>query len=113
MHLVVTKPIENIAKYLAIKIKGKESFNFKNFKRREDESCRNYYTILDHKVVLCHFENRTIAVGQYSFAFNIELPSRNLPASYLRRSIVNGEGALKAKIRYSIQAIIKGFPATE
>lgn len=83
VHMIVSKTIENFAKCLDVKVKGKESFNFKNFKRREDESCRNYYNILDHRVTLCHFESRTIAIGQYSFGFNIELPLLNLPASYL------------------------------
>ena len=59
---MVTETIED-AKSLEIKVIGKESFNYRNYKQREDESSRNYYTILDHSVTLAKFHNRTVAPG--------------------------------------------------
>jgi hypothetical protein len=43
IYLMVTKAILEDARTLDLKVVGKESFNFKNLKRREEESCRNYY----------------------------------------------------------------------
>lgn len=43
VHLLVTKAIMQDARTLDIRVRGKESFNFKNLKRREEESCRNYF----------------------------------------------------------------------
>lgn len=46
VHLLITETVEE-AKFLEIVVKGKESFKYKTTKKREDESCRNYFCILD------------------------------------------------------------------
>ena len=82
VHLLVNEPIEE-AKCLEIIVKGKESFNYQTSRKREEESCRNYYTILDNPTTIAKFLNKKVSPGQYSFKFKVELPSHNLPASFI------------------------------
>ena len=42
IHLLVNDAITD-AKCLDIKVEGRESFKFTTFKKRDEESCRNYF----------------------------------------------------------------------
>ena len=62
IHLLVNDEITD-ADQLSINVRGKESFNFKCFKKNNDESCRSYYLILNHTQTLCKFHTTKIAPG--------------------------------------------------
>ena len=62
VHLMVTKEITQ-AKSVELVVKGKETFTFKSYKRRDEESCRNHYKILDECFELCTLHSSTIAEG--------------------------------------------------
>lgn len=102
VHLMVTEQVEN-AQSICLIVKGKETFNYQSYKRRDEESCRNHYQILDSSWELCKLHSRTIAQGQYTFKFKVQLPLENLPASFLFRQQVDS-GFINAKIRYRIGA---------
>ena len=105
VHIMVTKTIED-ARTLQLVVKGKETFNFKSYRRREEESCRNHYKVLDENMTLAKFHTGTIAEGQYTFKFKVYLPLENLPASFMHRQLINNEGFINAKIRYSVGALL-------
>lgn len=42
VHMLITEPIPD-AKCLDIRVEGKESFKYTTFKKRDEESCRNYF----------------------------------------------------------------------
>ena len=61
-HLLINKALHNVAS-LDLKLKGKETFNFKCNNKREDSSTRNSYQIFDYQKTLCSFFNSSIAIG--------------------------------------------------
>ncbi len=105
VHLLINETIDD-AKCLDIVLKGRESFKYQTARKRDEQSCRNYYTILDHPTTISKFLNKKVSPGQYSFKFKIELPENNLPASFIQRQEIGSEGMLKAKIRYCVSAVI-------
>ena len=82
VHLLINEPIEE-AKCLDIVVRGRESFNYQTARKRDEQSCRNYFTILDNPTTIAKFLNKKVSPGQYSFKFKIELPNQNLPASFI------------------------------
>ena len=104
VHLLVNEVIEE-AMCLEIIMKGKESFKYQTSRKRDEESCRNYCTILDQPTTIAKFLNKKVSPGQYSFRFKVELPDSNLPASFIQRQEIASEGMLKAKIRYCASAV--------
>jgi hypothetical protein len=82
VHLLINEPIEE-AKCLDIVVRGRESFKYQTARKRDEQSCRNYFTILDNPTTIAKFLNKKVSPGQYSFKFKIELPNQNLPASFI------------------------------
>jgi hypothetical protein len=92
--MLVTESITD-AKCIDIRVTGRESFKYTTFKKRDEESCRNYFVVLAFQETIAKFLNREIAPGQYSFKFKVQLPPQEgnvIPASYMQRQDLNGEG---------------------
>ncbi len=106
--MLVTEAIPD-AKCLDIRVTGRESFKYTTYKKRDEESCRNYFIVLAFQETIAKFLNREIAPGQYSFKFKVQLPPQEgnvIPGSYMQRQDVNGEGQIKAKVAYKVSAVL-------
>ena len=106
--MLVTEAIPD-AKCLDIRVTGRESFKYTTYKKRDQESCRNYFIVLAFQETIAKFLNREIAPGQYSFKFKVQLPPQEgnvIPGSYMQRQDVNGEGQIKAKVAYKVSAVL-------
>ena len=106
--MLVTEAIPD-AKCLDIRVTGRESFKYTTYKKRDEESCRNYFIVLAFQETIAKFLNREIAPGQYSFKFKVQLPPQEgnvIPGSYMQRQDVNAEGQIKAKVAYKVSAVL-------
>ena len=48
------------AKCLDIKLEGRESFKFTTYKKRDEESCRNYFQIVSYQDTIAKFLHRDV-----------------------------------------------------
>ena len=48
------------AKCLDIKVEGRESFKFTAYKKRDEESCRNYFQIVSYQDTIAKFLHRDV-----------------------------------------------------
>ncbi|CDW74481.1 UNKNOWN [Stylonychia lemnae] len=117
VSLMVNKPMSQIdhsgVDKLEIRLKGKETFKYKVYSQRDQQkSCSNHFLIFDNAQPLAYFKDSTIAIGQYEFSFKIKIPEEEngnkIPASYFSKQHLGRSGKLKIRIRYSIEAILKG-----